>query len=160
MKYDDYSWHVEGNFPAKTPQVNGATHIGMFLGWTIFRNKTTSNLISSQQAEKAFNDVKNKKTTPRNFLIKYCAGVILSDYFTDEMNEFIQAYYEKYYFDDYAIIFNNIFYKLSNTWYNFDKTMEMLDKRYKEWNDTKQFKQKMHSKKLTFIERIFGPKRK
>jgi hypothetical protein len=160
MKYDDYSWHIEGDFPAKTPEENGATHIGMFLGWAIFRNKTMPDLISNRQAEKAFNDVKNRKITPRNFLIKYGGGVILSDYFTNEMNEFVQAYYEKYYFDDYEIIFSNNSYKVANTWDNFDRAMEMLDKRYKEWNDTKQFKKKMHPKKLTFIERIFGPKRR
>ncbi|RML48695.1 DUF7832 domain-containing protein [Pseudomonas avellanae] len=31
MKYDDASWHYNGNFPSDLPDTAGATHIGMFL---------------------------------------------------------------------------------------------------------------------------------
>ena len=37
MKYDDASWHYDGNFPADLPDEAGATHIGMFLCWIIMR---------------------------------------------------------------------------------------------------------------------------
>ena len=30
-KYDDASWHYEGDYPEDLPTANAATHIGMFL---------------------------------------------------------------------------------------------------------------------------------
>lgn len=35
MKHDDYTWHLEGDFPADLPSEAAATHIGMFLAWAI-----------------------------------------------------------------------------------------------------------------------------
>jgi len=35
MKYDDASWHYDGEFPADLPPEAGATHIGMYLAWCL-----------------------------------------------------------------------------------------------------------------------------
>jgi len=35
MKYDDASWHYDGDFPDDLPEEAGATHVGMFLAWAI-----------------------------------------------------------------------------------------------------------------------------
>ena len=35
MKYDDWSRHGGGNFPADLPPEAGATHAGMFLAWAL-----------------------------------------------------------------------------------------------------------------------------
>ena len=35
MKYDDASWHSEGDFPDDLPEEAGGTHIGMFFAWAL-----------------------------------------------------------------------------------------------------------------------------
>ena len=35
MKYDDFSWHAGGDFPADLPAEAGATHIAMFAAWAV-----------------------------------------------------------------------------------------------------------------------------
>lgn len=38
MKYDDSTWHTDGDFPADLPPEAGATHIGMFMAWALAQN--------------------------------------------------------------------------------------------------------------------------
>ena len=67
----------------------------------------------------------------------YCDGCLLSEYFTDEANEFLQAYYEKYYFHD---LMDDCAYDIKDTWENYALLSELLDSRFAEWQETKSFK--------------------
>jgi hypothetical protein len=160
MKYDDFSWHFEGDYSKNTPKQNGATHIAMFLGWAISRNEISTSLYDlSEQAAKALQDVINKKITPRTYIIKYCDGVLLSDYLSEEINNFAENYYEKLYLKDYLYTFpyfKNMVYKVPNIWENYDLILLLLDNRLKEWKSNKQFMEKpIFTNKKTILKKLF-----
>ena len=62
---------------------------------------------------------------------------MLSDDFTDEANDFLQAYYEKYYFND---LMGDCAYEIKDTWENYAWLIDLLDSRFAEWQKTKSFK--------------------
>ncbi|WZB61364.1 hypothetical protein WJ970_29215 [Achromobacter xylosoxidans] len=45
MKFDDASWHYEGDYPADLPESAAATHIGMFLAWALLHGMAGEELI-------------------------------------------------------------------------------------------------------------------
>lgn len=149
-KYDDASWHYEGDFPNDVPKENGATHIGMFLTWCI-----DNDLISEFQLEESEVDiekVKNRKLTGTEFLIANCDEKFTDEDLNNLGNKFAKDYYEdetkfgkKFgnYSNDYASAFNQkaeqcgfeyeTFYHIENTFENYDIIKPIIDKRFEEW---------------------------
>ena len=68
---------------------------------------------------------------------KYFDGCLISEDFTDEANEFLQAYYEKHYFND---LMGDCAYEIKDTWENYAWLIDLLDSRFAEWQKTKSFK--------------------
>ncbi len=153
-KYDDASWHYEGDFPEGLPEENGATHIGMFLTWCI-----DNNLISDFQQEESRSDiekVKRREMTGAAFLIDNC-----DEKFTDEdLNDLGNGFAEDYYNDDsnfgkvygsytsdYSAMFDRraekgagdavSIYHVDNTFDNYNLLRPVLDKRFEEWRQYK-----------------------
>lgn len=92
VKYDDASWHYGGDFPKKLPAENGATHIGMFLQWSI-----ENNLFSAELYEDSEDDIikiKEQKITGTEFLIKNCDEKFTHYDLNELGNGFANDYYE------------------------------------------------------------------
>jgi hypothetical protein len=140
--YDKAKWHFE-YFGNNKKSIAGAyTHIAMLLHWTIARNLFSDDSLSDE-AQQALKDVRKKKIKPSVFLKKYLDGCLSSETFTDEANEFLQAYYEKHYFHD---LMDDCAYEIKETWENYVWLSELLDSRFAEWQKKKSFKPEPTSK--------------
>lgn len=149
-KYDDASWHYEGDFPEDLPAESAATHIGMFLTWCI-----DNDLISEFQnahREEDIQKIKNRKLTGAEFLIHNCDEKLTDGDLNDLGNDFAKDYYEEdtdfsakfgNYLDDYTSTFDQnadqndfeyeTFYHVENTFENYEILKPIIDKRLEEW---------------------------
>lgn len=148
MKYDDASWHYEGDFPADLPNENGATHIGMFLAWCI-ENDLISDWLR-EEAEEEIQQVKEGKLSGADFLISVCDEKLLDEDLSEIGNAFAQDYYEddtdfaeKFasYTDDYINTLDQgeleSFYEVENTPENYQLLKKVIDKRFQDWKNYK-----------------------
>ncbi len=137
MKYDDASWHYDGDFPEGLPDEAGATHFGMFLAWLILNGMASDELLEDSAGEIA--DLKARKMTPGAFVMN-----VIDEKFTDqdaneEGNAFTLAYFQSKsgeYLTDYEEVLANglpSLYNVSDTWENFDTLRPLIDRRYAEW---------------------------
>lgn len=139
MKYDDASWHYEGEFPADLPKEAGATHIGMFLTWMLLHDFASEEL--AEDASEAIEALKARQMTGANFLIKELDEKLTDNEFTDEGNAFALAYYQgpehkSQYVGDYMLTFpleGGSLYSVADTWMNYDKLSGQIDARYRTW---------------------------
>ncbi len=157
MKYDDVTWHWEGNYPKNLSKNNAYNHIAVLLNWAIIRNLLNETYVQSldPQILKALQDILKRKIMARNFLIKYCDGCLLSEFFTDEANEFLQVYYEKYYLDDFFGTYNDNYYGVANNWDVYDRITILLDDRFAEWKAIGFFKGKINKQEnLSLLKKL------
>ena len=139
MKYDDASWHYDGDFPSDLPIEAGATHIGMFVAWGMLNGFAGE--LHTDEFPDELNALKNRWTTPGQFLINECDEKFTDEEFNDEGNAFALAYFGETvgvgkYVSDYEEILGNeapTLYHIDDTWENFDKLAPVIDRRYREW---------------------------
>jgi hypothetical protein len=119
MKYDDASWHSEGNFPSDLPEEAAATHSGMFLAWALLRG-----MVGKEHAENFSDDLKELESRKE---------------LNEEGNAFAAAYFDfkkgKYIKDYEKVLAKGLptAYHVADTWENFDRLRPTLDKRFKAW---------------------------
>lgn len=137
MKYDDVSWHAEGEFPEELPYEAGATHLGMFLVWALLAGLGGRHFVEEYPGELA--RLQARAVTPGRFLLAACDGSLISDDLSLEGNAFARAYFPRekgQYLGDYretlAAALPDI-YHVADTWENFDKLKPVLDGRLAEW---------------------------
>jgi len=152
MKYDDASWHCEGNYPAGLPDENAATHIGMFLKWCICQDLYSEFLLEESGEE--IGKVKADDMTGAQFLM-YWDGKFLDDMLSETGNLFAKDYYgtgtkkskfaKKFsdYDSDYHSIFNDkekrtgikyeSIYHIEDTKENYDLVAKKIDERFAQW---------------------------
>ncbi|MEM8852115.1 MAG: hypothetical protein AAGD34_00355 [Pseudomonadota bacterium] len=129
MKYDDASWHFEGDFPEDSPAEYGATHIGLFLKWCLLRGWAGEELLEGFADE--IEAVKAGTMTGTDFLLRCCDGKLTEIDLNDEGNAFAQAYYadQDLYLVDYQDQFGDLVYVAPESAHDFKAFSEMLDKR-------------------------------
>lgn len=139
MKYDDASWHYDGDFPADLAPECGATHIGMFLGWVIMRGHVGDLHIGDDDSAADVRKVQAREMSPRAFLIQWCDEKLTDEDLTDEANAFATEYYEKQYFQDYALAFpeSDEIYRVEDSWTNFELIAAVLDERFRSWRQSR-----------------------
>ena len=148
MKYDDASWHYGGEFPAGLPIENGGTHIGMFLGWVITRDLVGE--LHLEESAPRVQEVKDRRITGRDFLFFECDGKLIDEDLNATGNSFAMAYYESTYSADY---YDNAFpegedpYSVEDSWANFDRLAEILDRRFSEWQQGAVFEKEQPPKR-------------
>ena len=136
IAYDKAKWHFE-YFQERNKSIDGAyIHIAMLLNWTIARGLFLGSHLNNQE-QQTLDNVRKKKVKASIFLKNYRDGCLLSEDFTDEANEFLQAYYEKHYFND---LMGDCAYEIKDTWENYAWLTDLLDSRFAEWQKTKSFK--------------------
>ncbi|MCL9807738.1 hypothetical protein NAT51_19640 [Flavobacterium amniphilum] len=132
---DRIDWHQTENFPENVTLENGGTHIGMYLNWIIENNLIGE--IHLTESASLLENVKAKKITGRDFLIKCCDG----KFWAEDLNEiglkFTEDYYSSdKYFGDYANTLDSnqdSIYEYENSWENYEKIRFVIDKRFKDW---------------------------
>jgi hypothetical protein len=88
---DDASFHSDADdFPPDVPKENGATHIGMFLRWTIDNGLFDQPMIP----EEAVEAVRNRTMSGRNFLLDHCDGTLFPQLFNDAGADFATKHYQ------------------------------------------------------------------
>ena len=144
MKYDDYSWHYEGDYPDDLPAENAATHIGMFLAWCI-----CNNLASDELKEDSGEDIEkviNGNMTGAQFLINNCDGKFCDNDLSEIGQKFAADYYNgdsafskefSSYLEDYCKVFDdsNSIYRVEDSKENYIAISSVMDKRFDEWSE-------------------------
>ncbi|AWH55179.1 hypothetical protein C1924_19285 [Stenotrophomonas sp. ESTM1D_MKCIP4_1] len=139
MKYDDASWHSDGDFPADLPPEAGATHIGMYLAWLLLRGMASEELLDDMQDE--LEALTERTMTPGQFLL-VCDGKLVDDMISDEANAFTAEYYDMengQYLDDYEDLLGEHvpdLYHVADTWENFDRLAPVIAQRFAAWQTT------------------------
>jgi len=134
VKYDDASWHSDGNFPTDLSNDNGGTHIGFFLTWALLSG--LGGEFHELELAAEFARLKSRKDTPRKYLYNCCDGKITDEDLNETGNRFTTHYYESQYFEDYASVFGSEYptlYHVEDEWQNFDQLKLVLDGRYRKW---------------------------
>lgn len=134
-KYDDSSWHTEGDFPADLPPEAGGYHIGFFLSWAALRG-LCSDLVQTDR-------LIDRTITPGRFAMGLSGQSWLSIYeFNDEGRVFLDHYYmplpvpgkpDPSYISDLEEEFRvelagRVGYYIEDTWENFDRLTHRLDR--------------------------------
>lgn len=141
MKYDDASWHSEGEFPAELPESAGATHIGMFLVWA-WQNGLGGESFDdfSEEFEEALSE---RETSPGEIFTTLCDGKLIDEDLSEEGNAFANDYYEDTengYLPDYLKTIASglpTIYHADDTWDNFAVVSRMIGDRYTEWKTSR-----------------------
>lgn len=135
MKYDDASWHAQSDEARNLPPGAGATHIGMFLAWTIFAGLSAPlDDVWKEDAEV----LKRRDVTPGAWLEHYCDGKFNDAMLSVEGNAFAEVYYDDdgEYLRDYADTLGpevGSLYEVADSWESYDKLAPVLDKRLAQW---------------------------
>jgi hypothetical protein len=143
MKYDDASWHYDGDFPSSLPIEAGATHIGMFVAWGML-NGFAGELHTGEFPDE-LDALKSRKTSPGQFVINACDEKFTDEEFNDEGNAFALAYFGEnvgmgQYIVDYEETLGNglpTLYHIKDSWENYDKLAPLIDQRFNEWKEGK-----------------------
>lgn len=143
-KYDDYVWHYEGDFPVDLAHEQGATHIGFFFSWCVFKELISQEVIDKFAED--INAVKKKRYSGTEFLLDHYKGCLTSTLLTEEGNAFANDYYDEdsrfaktvaNYFDDYIQAYDignpDKFYYVEDTWDNYFEIKEIINHRYEQW---------------------------
>lgn len=143
MKYDDASWHYDGDFPAHLPPEAGSTHIAIFVAWCVL-NGMASDLHTDAGAE-LLSKLNARNITPAQWFIAACDEKFTDEDLTDQGNEFAAAYYgaggnlasdPNAYLADYEKKFSQFesLYEVSDTWDTYDRIAPQIALRFKKWS--------------------------
>jgi len=136
-KYDDASWHYEGDFPEDLPTAAAATHIGMFAAWAVL-----AGLASPELLEDIGEDIERLETrnaTPGEFLVEFLDGKLDESDLSDEGNGFAAHYYgddDLLYLADYEkTLCGDLpsLYHVPDSWETFDRLAPILTARLADW---------------------------
>lgn len=137
MSIDKMYWHCgSDDFPTNMPEVNGATHIGMFLTWIINNDLLGEFHIDSTESMEYIIKIKNRELTGRDFLIDFCDGKLWDSDLNDTGRQFAKDYYPDYLFDytDTLCDIENI-YAVKDSWENYNEIEKILDERFCQWKE-------------------------
>ncbi len=137
MKYDDATWHSDGNFPKDLPAAAGGTHTGMFLAWALLSGLGGEIHVTDSPDEVA--KLRSRSITPGAFFLSACDGKFTDEDLNQEGHAFTTAYFDfkkGNYLKDYdAALAGRLksLYHVKDTWENFDLLKPRIDQRFAEW---------------------------
>ncbi len=134
MAYDRADWHHGGDFPEDLAPENGATHIGVFLGWAIKRGLVGAEHLADNR--EAIAAVCSGQISGRDFLMHHCDGKFLDADLNDEGKRFADAYYDEHYVNDYSECLDSdlpSLYHVEDSAPNRAKMEAVLDRRFAAW---------------------------
>jgi hypothetical protein len=95
VKYDDYDYHVGGEFPDDVPDEHAWTHMGVFLIWLIEHGLHDPAFFDGGRLATAVAGIATRETHPSTFLFE-CDGVLDSGMLASEGVAFADACYARY----------------------------------------------------------------
>ena len=145
MKYDDASWHFEGDYPPGLPEENATTHIGMFFKWCICQNLYSEELAEDDEGE--IKKVQSGEMTGAEFLLIW-DGKLVDDMLSEQGNLFAADYYASDdYLNDYCEVFSKkadgsgfeypSLYHVEDAAENYDLMAKRIDERYRQWQQSR-----------------------
>ena len=148
-KYDDASWHYEGDYPSDLTEIHASTHIGMFVQWCI-ENDLISTFLQ-QEFPHGIEQVKSNTLTGAAFLHHHCDGKFTDEDLNALGNAFAADYYNESdfgedvanYIDDYLDVFDEnaenkgwvyeTLYHIEDTPANYQLLKPVIDERFQQW---------------------------
>jgi hypothetical protein len=136
MKYDDASWHFEGDNFGDLPEIHGYTHTGVFVAWAMLSGLAGD--LHTEEWPEEIDKLKSREITPAEFFRNNCDGKFTDEDLNDLGNRFAQSYFENSYFDLYAEAadpegqFKNI-YEIPSNWETYDKVAPKIDSAFDAW---------------------------
>ena len=141
MAYDraDYDYSTETD---PLPKGHAATHIGMFLAWSIHHG--LENDFHQQHSTELLAKVRQREVTGRQFFEATCNGRFSERELGPEGNAFAEYYYADAagkrgpYFEDYKQVLAAglpSFWHVADTWQNYDKLAPVIDRRFEAWKN-------------------------
>jgi hypothetical protein len=136
MKYDDASWHSEGDFPEDLPGDAAFTHTGLYLAWAVRAG------LASEELQNDFVEELAKlgaRLAPPCHLYKVMDGKLTEEDLSDEGNSFTKFYFDfdvGQYLNDYGHVFGEghlTMYHVADSWENYEKLKPILDNRLAAW---------------------------
>jgi len=133
VKYDDWSWHTGGVFPADQPQINGFTHIGMYLVWLIRHDLSNPARHDSREVS----EVKAGTITAHD-LAEAIDGKLTADDMAPDGKAFSDWYYSPEgnpaYLADWANTFRNQpNYSVGDSPETYARIERVIDARFEQW---------------------------
>lgn len=132
VKYDDWGWHIGGVFPADQPQINGYTHIGMYLVWLLNHDLHNPDLLGPELTSR----VRSGQRTAHD-LADETDGKLTSDVMSAEGRAFSDWYYsteDPLYLRDWAAAFSEQpEYTVGDSPLTYAKIERVIDRRFREW---------------------------
>jgi hypothetical protein len=144
VKYDDWSWHSGGDFPADLPSEAGATHIAMFVAWALLHGLAGD--IHLHEFPEPLARLRERSITPGQFFLEACDGKFTDEDLSALGNRFAAHYYEGgdtpgHYYADYAATVGvelPSIYEISDTWDTYEQIEPFIQQRFEEWQMTSQ----------------------
>jgi hypothetical protein len=136
MKYDDASWHLEGDFPQDLPEVAAFTHTGLYLAWAVLGGLGSKELQDDFEEELA--KLSNRLSSPCE-IYRMMDGKLVDDDLSDEGNAFTKRYFDfevGQYLKDYEELLCKdlpTMYHVADSWENYEKLKPILDNRLSAW---------------------------
>jgi hypothetical protein len=137
VKYDDASWHYEGDFPKELDPQAGATHAGMFLAWCVLHGMAGE--LHTDDLADELAKLRARELTPGQWFVTACDAKFVDDDLNDEGNAFAAAYYaldRGLYLGDYDQVLGQTLpslYHVPDTWDTYDRLAPVIAQRYGEW---------------------------
>jgi len=133
MKYDDASWHSEGEFPETSPDEYGGTHIALLLKWCLLKGWAGEETLEDCHEELA--KLLRGELTGTEYLFQCCDGKLIDVMLNDHANEFLSWYYgdQGPYMNDYCAEFHDSVYVAGEESHDWEKFSAMVQRRYDEW---------------------------
>jgi hypothetical protein len=139
MKYDDASWHLQGNFPADLSDLASATHIGMYAMWAWSNGLGGESYIETKDE---FDEaMRTRKIMPGRLFLQLCDGKLTDEDFNENGNAFTQEYFNDNahgYIDDYKKCLGTekeTIYHIKDNWENFEKISFILREKFLNWKN-------------------------
>lgn len=142
MKYDDASWHYDGDFPEGLPPSAGATHIGMFVAWAMLNGLAGD--IHITDFPDSIPPLAKQQIAPGEWLIAACDEKFTDEDLSEEGNRFALHYYageeglfsaEDTYSSDYDMAFSYMptLYHVPDTWESYAVIAPIIARRFAQW---------------------------
>ncbi|GMK38209.1 hypothetical protein PCCS19_12630 [Paenibacillus sp. CCS19] len=134
--HDKAKYHINEHFPEELSPFQAHVHTGMFLGW-IIDHQLYSKSFERDGADEIIKFHKRELTGSQ--IYELYDGVFDSDMLSSEGHAFAMAYFDfdnGSYLNDYCDeVFTDLksVFHVEDTWDNYDKLKEVIDRRYSEW---------------------------
>ncbi len=143
LVFDKAKWHYEGDFPEDLGEEQGFVHTGMFVGWII-----DAGLYSEDFADDFKSEIRKFKARKLTGSGVYAAadGVFDEEMLNPEGLAFATEYFDfdkGQYLKDYDKLLSGklpSMYHVQDTWENYDRLREQIDKRFAAWKKKRKSK--------------------